>query len=142
MDRDQEVEEPLRNRARILKTASTARRAGLGLTIAAMCAYVASNNAWSDCTSSAVSRTAGSSHVRLAILERVQPDREGEEEPAVDRADLGLELEHVAIAELAEHALVVADRLPVVTEDEVERQPLEEREDVRAECPRTAARAR
>src|SRR4051812_23357163 len=44
----------------------------------------------------------------LAILQRVERDREGEHEPPVDRPPAGVELEDVAVAQLAEHALVTA----------------------------------
>src|SRR5262245_13373454 len=59
----------------------------------------------------------------LAVLERVQPNREGHDQATVDVADLGPQLEQVAVAPLPEHALVAPHLLVAAAEDEVERQP-------------------
>ena len=44
--------------------------------------------------------------IPLPVLERVEADREGQHQPPVNVREALVELEHVAVAELAEHALV------------------------------------
>ena len=65
----------------------------------------------------------------LAVLERVERDREREHEPAIG-VEVRLQLEHVPVAELSEHAPVRPDLLAVVLQGEVERKPREHRENV------------
>src|SRR4051794_7052561 len=58
-----------------------------------------------------------------AVLQRVERDGERDQQPAVDALHAGTDLEHVAVAQLAEHALVTGGVLAVTDQHEVERQP-------------------
>src|SRR4051794_38355560 len=69
----------------------------------------------------------------LAVLERVERNRERDEKPPIDIADLRLELEHVAVADCSEYSLVLADFTLRTLEHEVEWQPGQQVEPVRPE---------
>jgi hypothetical protein len=73
----------------------------------------------------------------LAVLERVEPDREGDDQPPVDVPDLRDQLEDVPVTELSQHSLVRADSLLAAAKDEVERQPRQQRGPVRPEFVRS-----
>ena len=66
--------------------------------------------------------------VVLAVLKRVQPDGERNDEPPVDVGDLGLQFEHLAVAQLSEDATVRPYLATVAAEDEVERHEAERRQ--------------
>jgi hypothetical protein len=64
----------------------------------------------------------------LTVLECVEPDREGDDQSPVGVPHLRSELEHVAVAKLTENALVRPHLLLAAAEDEVEREPRQQRD--------------
>src|SRR4051812_7735706 len=69
----------------------------------------------------------------LAVLERIERNRERYEKPAIDITDLRLEFEDVAVADCSEYSLVLPDFTLPTLEHEVERQPGQQVEPVRPE---------
>ena len=71
-------------------------------------------------------------------MQRVERNREGDDEPVIDIAEVGLELEQVPVADCSEHTLVPADLSVRALEHEVERQQGQQVEPVGPDLTDTA----